>query len=333
MISNCDVIEAPAARPLKAAFSADVLAGLSQTPKSISSAWFYDERGSRLFQQITELEEYYLTACEREILSRHAGRLAERFRGDPLRIIEIGAGDGDKTEILLRSFVAAGIDFEFVPIDICRQAVVDLTARLRRKIDTGRFRVQGIVAEYADGVELLAGEASARNLVLFLGSSIGNFDVRQARGFLRALHRSLRPRDSILIGFDLKKDLEVLRRAYDDAEGVTRAFNFNLLARINRELGGQFEAGRFVHHAAYNVAESCMESWVVSREDHSVRIAALNRSFSFRAWEGMRLERSCKYDLADIESLAATSGFSIVEHLHDGRRYFVDSLWEVAASG
>jgi dimethylhistidine N-methyltransferase len=308
----------------------DVLAGLSQRPKSIPSAWFYDQRGSALFQQITELDEYYLTRCEAEILQSHGPRLAELLSGDAWRIVELGAGDGRKTEVLLRSFLAAGLEFEYVPIDICPEAVHGLTRQLRRRFDKHDLRVRPIAAEYADAWRELRRAGSTRQLVLFLGSSIGNFSDSQARRFLINLCESLRPGDLALVGFDLKKDVRILQRAYDDAAGVTREFNFNLLARINRELGGHFDADRFVHHAAYNPAEGCMESWLISRQPQDVRIDALDRSFHFRAWEGMRLERSHKYDLTQIEAFAVSSGFQVCQHLLDVRGYFCDSLWEAS---
>ena len=327
MILTRDVIEAPQARSPGTAFADEVRAGLSRRPKSLSSAWFYDERGSRLFQRITEQDEYYLTRCEEEILRTNAGELAAILGSQPLRVIEIGAGDGDKTEILLTSLIAQGVKCQFVPIDICKSTVVDLTSRLRRNIRDPRLDVQGVVAEYFEGLSLVDGKGGQRDLVLFLGSSIGNFDAGGARRFLRHMRRSLKPGDFALIGFDLKKDLDVLQRAYDDAAGMTREFNFNLLDRINRELNGRFEREAFLHHATYNLREGCMESWLVSRREQEVWIGALSRAFSFRAWEGIQVERSTKYDLAQIEGLAAASGFEICRQWFDRRGYYVDSLW------
>ncbi len=328
MILTRDVIETPLARSLESAFANEVRAGLARRPKSISSAWFYDERGSRLFQQITQQPEYYLTDCEEQILRSSAGELAAMLGSEPLCVIEIGAGDGDKTEILLASLVAQGLDCQFVPIDICKAAVVDLTGRLRRKIVSGQLEVQGVVAEYGEGLSLLKDSSSRPKLVLFLGSSIGNFDAREAAHFVSRLRKSLSPGDYALIGFDLKKDLRILQPAYDDAAGMTREFNFNLLDRINRELDGRFEREAFLHHATYNLLEGCMESWLVSRRDQEIPVGALGRSFSFRAWEGIQVERSMKYDLAQVAELASTGGFDILEQWFDQRGYFVDSLWQ-----
>ena len=141
------------------------------------------------------------------------------------------------------------------------------------------------------------------------------------------MRRTLAPGDALLIGFDLKKDLGLLQRAYDDARGVTREFNFNLLDRLNRELGGNFVRDRFMHHATFNASDGCMESWLISRVAQGVRLDALDRQFTFDAWEGLRLERSYKYTLAEIESFAAASGFAVSEHFFDRRRFFADSLW------
>ncbi len=206
--------------------------------------YFYDSEGSRLFQRITELEEYYLTRCEAEILETHAAEIASAILPGPLRLVELGAGDGQKSEILVRRLLDAGLCFEYVPIDICRQSVLDLAASFRCRFD-GSLRVRGVVAEYFNGLASLGWAGRRANFVLFLGSSVGNFSHAEATQFFRRLRESLRAGDFALVGFDLKKDLDILRRAYNDSEGVTRLFNLNLLDRINRELGGEFDRGLF----------------------------------------------------------------------------------------
>jgi dimethylhistidine N-methyltransferase len=327
MPATAEIVRCSTLVPAVDAFAHDVLRGLSRRIKTLSSAWFYDERGSELFEQITRLPEYYLTRCEHEILSAHAGEIAAAVPSERFRVVEIGAGDGHKTDILLRQFLAGGLDFEYVPVDICQRSVVDLVTRLRRTIQ-GEFTMRGIVAEYQDALAALGEDRPQRNLILFLGSSVGNFDHGSARRFLRGLRRTLQAGDLALLGFDLKKEPAILQAAYDDAAGVTREFNLNLLDRINRELGGRFERERFEHHAIYNTAKGCMESWLISRERQVVHVAAVERSFSFQAWEGIRVERSYKYDLSQIAGLAAAAGFRIVRQFSDGSRRFVDSLWE-----
>ena len=227
----------------------------------------------------------------------------------------------------MRRLLDAGLSFEYVSIDICRQSVLDLAASFHCRFD-GSLSVRGIVAEYFDGLASLGWASRRPNVVLFLGSSVGNFSPAEALQFFRRLRESLRPGDFLLVGFDLKKDLEILRRAYNDAEGVTRLFNLNLLDRINRELGGEFDRGRFAHYGPYNLREACMESWLVSLENQEVPIRALGRSFSFGAWEGIHVECSHKYDLSQIESFASAAGFRVQKHFFDRRRWFADSLWQ-----
>ncbi len=328
MPSAVELLKASGTRDAAGAFARDVFRGLSRSPKSLPSMYFYDAEGSRLFQRITELEEYYLTRCEAEILETHAAEIVATVLPGPFRLVELGAGDGRKTEILLRWLLDAGLRFEYVPIDICRQSILDLTASFQRRFD-GSLSVRGIAAEYFDGLASL-GSASRRPIfVLFLGSSVGNFSHAEARQFFRRLRESLRPGDFVLIGFDLKKDLEILRRAYNDAEGVTGLFNLNLLDRINRELGGEFDRGRFAHYGPYNLREARMESWLVSLENQEVPIRALGRSFAFQAWEGIHVESSHKYDLSQIESFASAAGFRVRKHFFDRRRWFADSLWQI----
>jgi dimethylhistidine N-methyltransferase len=323
---TAEIIKTSQVRSPRDAFARDVRRGLSRQPKALSSAWFYDERGSRLFEEITRLDEYYLTGCEREILQAHANDIARPLGRERFRILEIGVGDGHKTEILLRRFVAMQLQFEYVPIDICQRSIVDLIAKLRRSTH-GDFLVRGIVAEYQDALDTLREHEPMRNLVLFLGSSIGNFTHTQARRFLRGLRDTLSAGDVALIGFDLKKDPQILQRAYDDSARVTREFNLNLLDRINRELGANFDRHSFQHQAAYNSVEASMESFLLSTTEQTVHIDALDQSFDFTLWEAIKVECSYKYDLPLIESLAAASGFTPLRHFSDQRRYFVDSLW------
>ncbi len=328
MPSALQVLNGSGTRHAAGAFARHVFRGLSRSPKSLSSMYFYDAEGSRLFQRITELEEYYLTRCEAEILETHAPEIVAAVHPGPFRLVELGAGDGRKTEILVRRLLGAGLSFEYVPIDICRKSVLDLAASFRCRFD-GSLQVRGIVADYFNGLASLGWASRRPNFVLFLGSSVGNFSHAAALRFFRRLRESLRPGDFVLVGFDLKKDLEILRRAYNDSEGVTRLFNLNLLDRINRELGGEFDRGRFAHYGAYNMRKACMESWLVSLENQDVPIRALGRSFSFREWEGIQVERSHKYDLPQIESFASAAGFRVQKHFFDRRRWFADSLWQV----
>jgi L-histidine Nalpha-methyltransferase len=309
-------------------FALDVLVGLSEIPKRLPSKYFYDDAGSGYFQQIMELEEYYPTRCETEILTAHAGDFLESIGDQPLNLVDLGAGDGKKTMILLRRLAERGAPFTYVPIDISEAAMQSVVSSVRAKLPG--VDVAGLVCDYASGIAWLGAQPSERrNLVLFLGSNIGNFDRARARAFLRQIWNALAHGDLLLAGFDMKKDIEVLLDAYNDSRGVTAAFNLNLLVRINRELGGEFDPEAFRHFGTYDVFSGAMKSYLVSLEAQSVHIEALSQSFSFEPWEPIHTEYSYKYLDSDVEQLAADTGFSIQRQYRDRQRYFLDALWRV----
>jgi len=309
-------------------FALEVLLGLSERPKRLPSRYFYDDAGSRYFQQIMGLDAYYLTRCETEILTDKAEQIVERYAGRPVNLVDLGAGDGKKTLILLRQLEKLGIDAQYVPIDISEAA---MQALLRGVKASGvSVPVRGLVGEYAEGLRWVSSAYADRcSLVLFLGSNIGNFNRPQARSFLRRLWNHLKPDDNMLIGFDLKKDIEVLLSAYNDPEGVTAAFNKNLLVRINRELGGDFDVDAFRHYGTYDVHSGAMTSYLVSLARQKVYIEALEHVFEFAAWEPVHTEYSYKYLPADIDALAADTGFAPAAQFFDAQRYFTDCLWSV----
>ena len=307
-------------------FALDVLQGLSERPKRLSSRWFYDDEGSKLFARIMDVPQYYLTDCEREILETHAEAISSSFGDQKFNLVDLGAGDGRKTMILLRSLVKRGIDVCYVPIDISEGAIEDVVTRVSEELPT--VEIAGIVSEYTDGLRWLHARAERRpNLVLFLGSNLGNFNTSQARGFLRRLWTALADGDRVLIGFDLKKDIDLLLSAYNDPQGVTSAFNLNLLSRVNRELGGNFDISQFRHFGTYNVFSGAMESYLVSRTAQTVWIDAIGQHFEFDAWEPIHSEFSYKYLRSDIDALAGATGFEIEDAFSDRRSWFVDSLW------
>lgn len=312
---------------LREAFALDVLMGLSSEHKSLPSKYFYDDAGSALFSQIMDLPEYYPTSCERLILEARCWDIAEAVANEPFRLVELGAGDGRKTRLLLDSFLQAKLDFDYVPVDISEAAMRDLTKRLSGELPA--LRCSGLVAEYFDGLRWLARESGTRMLVLFLGSNIGNFTGPGQRVFLRTLWSALDDGDLVLTGFDLKKDIDVLLAAYNDGQGVTKRFNLNLLQRINAELGGRFNLNDFRHFGTYNVFSGAMESYLISLHDQEVFIGALNRSFRFRAWEPIHVEYSFKFLPSDIPRLAEETGFEAVGTYGDPASYFIDALWRV----
>lgn len=311
-------------------FAVDVLMGLSGSPKSLPSKYFYDTEGSRLFQRITELPEYYLTRCELEILSAYRERLAEVIHRKPFHLIELGAGDGRKTKLVIDFFVHRNMRFRYIPIDICKEVIEALTDELGFCHPT--LDMEGLICEYLDGLRWISGpslDSKTTNLVLFLGSNIGNFSPREARGFMYNLWNVLNPGDYVLIGFDLKKDIRLLSEAYNDSQGVTAEFNRNLLRRVNRELGGDFDLDRFTFFSTYNANSGAVESFLISREKQDVHIGALRQSFRFEAWEPIQTEFSHKYLESEIAAMAKETGFVPVEHALDSRGYFMDSLWQV----
>lgn len=310
-----------------------VLVGLSSKPKHLPSRYFYDDRGSELFTKIMAAPEYYLTNCEHEILEEHAETLASTLP-EPFDVVDLGAGDGAKTMHLLRALDARNADFTYVPVDISEGAMQGLVARVRDALP--KVRVRGLVSEYTEALRWLAdhdkSQSERARLVLFLGSNIGNFNRVQARGFLSRIWTHLDPRDRMLVGFDLKKDIEVLLRAYNDSGGVTAAFNLNLLARLNHDLDAEFDLKAFRHYGTYEVRSGAMESYLVSLKNQSVHVGLLQKSFEFRSWEPIHVEYSYKYLPSDVDSLAQDSGYEVVKRFTDKRRFFADDLWRPVKS-
>lgn len=302
-------------------FAQEVLEGLSSEQKFLPSRWFYDTRGSELFQLITALPEYYPTQCEAEILHRYCDQITG-LMDRPFRLVELGAGDGRKTKILLKHLLQHRLKCEFVPVDICGDAVRGLTASLSCELPG--LPVHGLVAEYLDALEWLGRQGDVPTLVLFLGSNIGNFAAGGDARFLRQLKAGLKPGDRALVGFDLMKDESLLIPAYQDASGITTEFNLNLLDRMNRELGANFTRMLFRHEARLNPAHSRMESWLVSIVNQTVEIPRAGKSFLFREGEGMCVEHSIKYTAEQIKVLAQQTGF-LLEHVwQDQKGWFCD---------
>jgi L-histidine Nalpha-methyltransferase len=319
----------PAACPATNDFAADVLAGLSCEPKRVPSVYFYDKKGSELFHEITRQREYYLTRCETEILRRYRWALARLFgRRQPFNLIELGAGDGIKTSILIEHLLKERLEFNYVPVDICEESVRK-TVRNFKAMDCENLKICGLVDDYSSAMRWMARESRGRNIVLFLGSTIGNFQNDDARFFLSELSGSLRRGDFVFIGFDLKKEPALLNRAYNDKAGITREFNLNLLDRMNRELGADFDRSKFEHFGYYNERIGAMESWLISLEDQAVNIREIGGVFYFKKGERIHTEYSHKYSVEDISALMAGAGFSLVKTFFDSRRFFADSLWKV----
>lgn len=309
-------------------FAEDVQHGLSATPKFLSSKYFYDDEGSRLFQEIMKLPEYYLTRAEFEIFSTETKEIFAAFAGQnkSFDLIELGAGDGTKTAVLVDYFLRQNADFTYSPIDISGEALDLLSAKFKKEFP--RLSMQAQNGDYFTILETLKTASERPKIILFLGSNIGNFSQADAEDFFKNLRAVMNENDLLFIGFDLQKDPRVILRAYDDERGVTAEFNLNLLRRINRELGANFDLEKFSHYAVYRPTECAARSFLISRAAQSVDIAALNQTFHFKAWEPIFMEISQKYSLEMIEDLAAASGFQVSRNFFDSRKYFVDSLWQ-----
>jgi dimethylhistidine N-methyltransferase len=305
------------------AFRADVVAGLSQQRKTLPSRWLYDDRGSQLFEDITRLEEYYPTRTETGILSEHAAEIAA-FVGEDALLFEYGAGAGIKTEILIDALQTPRM---YVPVDIAGDFLDQTIERMRVRYPL--LETRGIIADFTTDFDLPIDLPRARRAAFFPGSTIGNLDEGETLAFLRRMRRHVGRRGSAVIGADLKKDLKTLLAAYDDREGVTAAFNVNLLARVNRELDGEFPLERFAHAARWNASESAVEMHLVSLDARTVGVDG--HRFAFEAGETIHTESSRKYDEQSIADLAARSGWRVAACWSDAERRFAVFGLEAAA--
>lgn len=310
-------------------FAADLIAGLSKTPKTLSSKYFYDGEGSRLFQQIMELPEYYLTRTETHIFETQKKEIIYRCNQDrtPFNLVDLGAGDAAKTKILIKELTEQRVPFTYTPIDISEDALQHLNASL--KIAFPGLPVQTVASEYFDGLEWLKKSQQDRKVILFLGSNIGNFESNAIRVFGRQLRKFLMPGDQILMGFDLQKDPLLIRQAYDDAAGVTAAFNFNLLHRINQEFNGNIEVANFQHFAEYNPVTGDMKSYLICKTGQKINLKSIPYTFTLEPWEAIHTETSHKFTLKEIEKLASQTGLLIEDVFTDEKHYFADVLFKV----
>ncbi len=308
-------------------FANDVLKGLSAPKKRLSSRYFYDEKGSRIFEEIMKLPEYYLTNTEWDILKKYKNNILEQLQGKKFQLVDLGAGDAKKTMVLLEHFYDNKAAFEYVPIDINRDILEDIENNIGPVLPN--LEIVPVLAEYFDALKWINETRKTRKLVLFLGSNIGNFTKKAAAAFLSEMQHVLEDGDLLLIGIDLKKSPDQILRAYSDSQGVTAEFNYNLLRRINAELGGNFNTDHWVHFANYNPINGAVKSYLVSTEKQEVYISAINKTFSFEAYEAIHTEYSYKYDLSEITEMAGNCGFEQVENYISIEYPFSESLWRV----
>lgn len=306
-------------------FAKDVLEGLSQQQKRLSSKYFYDDEGSRIFQEIMEMPEYYLTNAEFEILRQQANSLHQALSfGESYSIIELGAGDGSKTKQLLSFLLSLNVDLTYYPIDISAEAVNILRDDLLQEMP--QLKIDPLVGDYFKVLNQLKRDDRPA-LFLFLGSNIGNYEKIDAIQLLKMFGQKMRSGDKMLVGFDLKKNPWRILNAYNDTQGITRRFNLNLLTRMNRELGANFDLKQFDFYPTYDPKKGDVRSYIVSKTKQDVYFEALEQFIPFEKDELIWTELSKKYSLSEIDHLAMQSGFLRQEHFLDSNKDFTDSLW------
>jgi len=301
----------------------EVRLGLTRERKSLPCRFFYDEVGSRIFEEICALPEYYLTRAEDEILARHAGDITAAVPTNAV-VVELGSGSATKTRRILAAHIERGGNPTFAMVDISSSALQSSAEALTAAFE--KLSVDAIAAEYQEGIELLAAEKSAPWLVLWLGSNVGNLDRASAATFLASIRSRLRPDDRLLLGVDRRKEKDVLERAYDDAAGVTARFNQNLFRRIDLELGGNFATAAFRHVAYYDEVAGRVEMHLESLTDQVVRIEALELDVAFARGERIHTEDSYKYSDAEVEELARASDFRVESRYTDAKAQFSSVL-------
>lgn len=296
----------------------DVFEGLTRTPKSLPPRLFYDAAGSALFEEITRLPEYYLTRTESALLQQYAGEITKRV-GANVNVIELGAGTAAKTGTILKALSQRQLRVNYYPVDISSSALQVAVESLNGSYP--QVRVHPVATNYVADSGFLE-SVSGRKLVLYLGSSIGNFEPEEAEGLLTRMRSHMETGDSLLLGTDLVKDTSVLLPAYDDAQGVTARFNKNILARINRELGGNFDLDLFRHVALWNPERSRIEMHLESTLDQTVKVKLIGLEVPFRKGERIHTENSYKYTLAGVRDLLLSTGFKIESTWTDPKNWF-----------
>jgi L-histidine Nalpha-methyltransferase len=303
--------------------SGDVIAGLSRTPKRLPSKYFYDQRGSELFEEITRQPEYYLTRVELALLEAKGAEIA-RAVGPRAHVVEYGSGSGRKTRLLLD---ALEDPVAYTPIEISRSALMASVERLDREFDD--IEVLPVLADFTQPVPLPQPSREAEHaLVFFPGSTLGNFTSEEAVRLLRAMRETMGQRGGALVGIDLQKSPDIIEAAYNDAAGVTAAFTRNLLVRLNRDVGTDFNVDAFDHHAGYNLEAGRIETFLVSRDAQVVTLDATR--FEFSAGERMQVEYSQKYTDAGLAALAAEADLKVVEGWNDPNDWFALRLLQRA---
>jgi dimethylhistidine N-methyltransferase len=302
-------------------FREDVIKGLTSFPKSLPSKYIYDKNGDKLFQNIMAMPEYYLTNCEFEILDRHKVAICKAFAKDgDFDLIELGAGDGKKTKILLKELIEQNSDFSYLPIDISKSVLEVLADSI--SVEIPKVKIETKQGTYFEVLSELDQYRHRKKVILFLGSNIGNLLHENAIKFLKAIRKNMHDNDMLFIGFDQKKNPQTILDAYDDQSGITERFNKNLLLRINKTFIADFNPDHFLHWETYNPETGTAMSYLVSKIEQKVEIKGLSLHVDFKAWETIHIEISQKYDEEIIEWLAKESGLKVYSSYTDTQSYF-----------
>jgi dimethylhistidine N-methyltransferase len=307
-------------------FYADVIKGLQSTPKHLSSKYFYDAVGDKLFQDLMNCDEYYPTNCELEIFTEQTAEICRAImgNGDAFDLIELGAGDAMKSTFLLKYLLEQKANFSYLPIDISENVISYLNTTL--PVSLPGLKVTGLNGDYFNMLEKAASLSKRRKVVLFLGSNVGNMPVSDADNFCKQLRNHLSKGDMLLIGIDLKKNPKTVLAAYNDKGGITKRFNLNLLERINRELGADFDVAKFEHYPTYDPETGACKSYLISLEDQQVKIRG-KETIGFAKDEYIYMEISQKYNVIQTNQIAAGAGFKPQNIFFDRKKWFIDAIW------
>jgi len=308
------------------AFAEDTYKGLTNYPKYLLSKYIYDKKGDKLFQKIMDMPEYYLTSCEMDILKANTEAIAEAFSSDSgFDLIELGAGDGKKTKVILKELVDKNYSFNYLPVDISQNVLEELEASLAEEIPEVDVKIQQ--GTYFKTLEKLSEYNSRKKVIIVLGSNIGNLSHEKAVEFLENIANAMSDEDMLFMGFDQKKDPQTILDAYNDPAGITSEFNKNLLVRINSELDGNFDTDSFLHWETYDPETGTAKSFLVSKKSQNVNIGKLGLEVNFDAWESINTEISQKYDDSIVNWLADQAGLNLEQSFDDEKNWYKNYIF------
>jgi len=308
-------------KSIKNQFESDVISGLKLEQKKLSSKYFYDEEGDKIFQEIMHLEEYYLPKSELEILTEQTDVMIRDFPYETFDVVELGAGDGSKTVVFLERLTELKKQISYYPLDISPEVLLTNTENIKTKLP--ELVVKAIPGDYFNTLSEI--DNNNPKIILFMGSNIGNYENREAIDFLKKVKHHMHEGDMLMVGIDLRKNPKIILSAYNDAKGVTKKFNLNLLKRINNELDANFDLEKFDHYPIYNPLNGIAYSFVVSLANQVVKIN--NEKIHFSEGEVIQTEVSQKYNINQIDHMRKEAGFKKIDHYLDKKAYFSISIF------